>query len=192
MPDYDGIPALDRMECAVEKVRNRLLRSTAALEATGIPYAVIGGNAVMAWMEQVDESAVRFTPDVDIVLSREDLGRAAEAMALAGFVHRQVAGIDMFLDGPNAKPRDAVRVIFVRGGGAAGILHCRAGRPRERVFQIVSDALARVARADEAHLVSTQRQGASDRHAGRVENLLRGRAHDGNVINSLSLERHFS
>jgi hypothetical protein len=104
--------ALDRLERAVEKVRDRLLRSTAALEAAGIPYAVIGGNAVMAWVEQVDEAAVRFTQDVDLVLRREDLGRATEALAKAGFTHRRVAGIDMFLDGPGAGPRDAVHVIF--------------------------------------------------------------------------------
>ena len=112
MPDYDGMLALERMERAVEKVRDRLLRSTAALEAAGIPYAVIGGNAVMAWVEQVDESAVRFTQDVDIVLRREDLSRAAAALANVGFLHRHAAGVEMFLDGPEAKDRDAVHVIF--------------------------------------------------------------------------------
>jgi len=112
MTEYDGLLALDRMERAVEKVRDRLLRSTAALEAAGIPYAVIGGNAVMAWVEQVDEAAVRFTQDVDLVLRREDLDRACEALAKAGFVHRRSAGIEMFLDGPGAKARDAVHVIF--------------------------------------------------------------------------------
>ena len=112
MTEYDGLLALDRMERAVEKVRDRLLRSTAALEAAQVPYAVIGGNAVMAWVEQVDESAIRFTQDVDIVLRREDLGRATEALARAGFIHRHSAGMDMFLDGPGAKARDAVRVIF--------------------------------------------------------------------------------
>jgi hypothetical protein len=101
-PEYDGLLALDRMERAVEKVRDRLLRSTAALEAAGVPYAVIGGNAVMAWVEQVDESAVRFTQDVDIGLRREDLGRATEALAKTGFIPRHVAGIDMVLDGPGA------------------------------------------------------------------------------------------
>lgn len=112
MPEYDGLLALDRMERAVERIRDRLLRSTAALEVAGVPYAVIGGNAVMAWVEQVDESAVRFTQDVDIVLRRADLGRATEALGKAGFIHRHVAGIDMFLDGPGAGPRDAVHVIF--------------------------------------------------------------------------------
>lgn len=112
MIEYDGSLSLDRMERAVEKVRDRLLRSTAALEAAGVPYAVIGGNAVMAWVEQADESAVRFTQDVDLVLRREDLDRAREALGRAGFVHRRSAGIDMFLDGPGAKARDAVHVIF--------------------------------------------------------------------------------
>ena len=112
MTDYDGLFALDRMERAVEKVRDRLLRSTAALEAAGVPYAVIGGNAVMAWVEQVDEAAVRFTQDVDLVLRRDDLERAKAALEKAGFVHRRSAGIEMFLDGPGSKARDAVHVIF--------------------------------------------------------------------------------
>jgi hypothetical protein len=112
MTDYDGLLALDRMERAVEKVRDRLLRSTAALEAAGVPYAVIGGNAVMAWVEQADEAAVRFTQDVDLVLRRDDLERAKAALEKAGFVHRRSAGIEMFLDGPGAKARDAVHVIF--------------------------------------------------------------------------------
>ena len=77
-----------------------------------MPYAVIGGNAVMAWVEQVDESAVRFTQDVDLVLRREDLDRACEALGKVGFVHRRSAGIEMFLDGPAAKARDAVYAIF--------------------------------------------------------------------------------
>jgi hypothetical protein len=112
MTEYDGMLALDRLERAVEKVRDRLLRSTAALEAAGVPYAVIGGNAVMAWVEQVDETAVRFTRDVDIVLRREDLPRATDALAAVGFHYRHSARMDMFLDGPDAKARDAVHVIF--------------------------------------------------------------------------------
>jgi hypothetical protein len=77
-----------------------------------VPYAVIGGNAVMAWVEQADEAAVRFTQDVDLVLRRDDLERAKAALEKAGFVHRRSAGIEMFLDGPGAKARDAVHVIF--------------------------------------------------------------------------------
>ena len=41
-----GADILDRMERAVAKVRERLLRATAALNQAGVPYAVVGGNAV--------------------------------------------------------------------------------------------------------------------------------------------------
>ena len=37
---------------------------------------------------------------------------AKAALANAGFVYRHAAGIDKFLDGPNAKARDAVHIIF--------------------------------------------------------------------------------
>jgi hypothetical protein len=97
---------------AVEKVRERLLRATAALERAGIPYAVVGGNAVAAWVARVDESAVRNTQDVDLLLRREDLERAKVALAASGFIYRHAASIDFFLDGPSAKARDAVHVVF--------------------------------------------------------------------------------
>jgi hypothetical protein len=103
---------LDRMVLAVERVRDRLKRASAALEAAGIPYAVAGGNAVAAWVATIDASAVRNTQDVDIILRRADLGAATKALQAAGFIHRHVAGIDVFLDGPDAKARDAVHVVF--------------------------------------------------------------------------------
>src|SRR5437016_10624715 len=107
-----GHRLLDRMVEAVELVRNRLLRATAALEKAGVPYAVVGGNAVAAWVARVDRAAVRNTQDVDILLRRSDLDQATAALATVGFVRRHVAGIDLFLDGPRAKARDAVHVVF--------------------------------------------------------------------------------
>jgi len=104
--------AWERMVTAVEKVRERLRRASAALEQAGIPYAVGGGNAVAAWVSEVDEAAVRNTRDVDILLRRADLERAKQALAGAGFVYRHASGIDTFLDGPGAKARDAVHIIF--------------------------------------------------------------------------------
>src|SRR4051794_18214651 len=92
---------LERMVRAVERVRERLRRAAKALEDAGIPYAVVGGNAVAAWVARVDESAVRNTQDVDIVLRRADLEAAKRAMAGSGFFYRYVKGVDMFLDGPD-------------------------------------------------------------------------------------------
>ena len=107
-----GEVSWERMIRAVEKVRERLRRAVAALEAAGVPYALAGGNAVAAWVSRVDEAAVRNTQDVDILLRRSDLPAATTAMANAGFIHRHVKSIDMFLDGPAAKARDAVHIVF--------------------------------------------------------------------------------
>jgi hypothetical protein len=109
-----GWDILDRMVEAVEKVRDRLRRTAQALDAAGVPYAVIGGNAVAAWVARIDPAAVRNTQDVDILLRRADLPAAKAALESAGFVFRHVRGIDMFLDGPHSKARDAVHVIFAK------------------------------------------------------------------------------
>ncbi|HYE20542.1 MAG TPA: nucleotidyltransferase family protein [Tepidisphaeraceae bacterium] len=96
----------------MERVRDRLARATAALEAAGVPYAVVGGNAVAAWVATIDPAAVRNTQDVDILFRRSDLDAAERALIAAGFVRQAVSGVEMFLDGPDAGPRDAVHVIF--------------------------------------------------------------------------------
>ncbi|MEQ8784737.1 MAG: nucleotidyl transferase AbiEii/AbiGii toxin family protein [Pirellulaceae bacterium] len=104
--------AWERMVTAVEKVRDRLRRATQALAQAEIPYAVAGGNAVAALVAEVDEAAVRNTQDVDILIRRDDLERVKEALGKAGFIYRHAASIDMFLDGPGAKARDAVHIVF--------------------------------------------------------------------------------
>src|ERR671919_805255 len=101
-----------RMERAVQKVQERLERTAAALEQAGVPYAIIGGNAVRAWVAQDDEAAVRTTRDGDVLLRRSDFPAAIAAMEQAGFIYRHAKSIDMFLDGPDAKARDAVHVLF--------------------------------------------------------------------------------
>jgi len=107
-----------RMAQGIEEVKHRLERAAAALRQGGVDYAVVGGNAVAAWVSRVDIAAVRNTRDVDILLRREDLARAWAALESAGFVHRRVASsgkagaMDVFLDGPDAKVRDAVHVSW--------------------------------------------------------------------------------
>jgi hypothetical protein len=107
-----GVVSWERMIRAVEKVRERLGRAAAALKAAKVPYAVAGGNAVAAWVSRVDEAAVRYTQDVDILLRRADLEEAIKALTKAGFIHRHSAGLEMFLDGPKASARDAVHIVF--------------------------------------------------------------------------------
>ncbi|MBA4030881.1 MAG: hypothetical protein C0478_08320 [Planctomyces sp.] len=102
---------LRRVEMAINKIQERLLRATAALETAHVPYAVVGGNAVANWVSRIDEAAVRFTADVDLLFRRDDIPAAIEALQVAGFIHRHAAGIDFFTDGPEGKFRDAVHIV---------------------------------------------------------------------------------
>jgi hypothetical protein len=103
---------------AIQKVKDRLMRAARALDSAGVLYAVVGGNAVAAWVSRVDEAAVRNTRDVDLLLRRNDFPQALSALEKAGFVHRRVAmlgqdgSMDVFLDGPDAKIRDAVHILW--------------------------------------------------------------------------------
>lgn len=107
-----SVEILDRMERAVAKVRERLLRATAALNQIGVPYAVIGGNAVASWVATVDEGAVRNTRDVDLLVRRSDLPRVTVALEQAGFVRDELFDVVMFRDGAAGKPSEAVHLLF--------------------------------------------------------------------------------
>src|SRR6266550_2222762 len=87
---------LDRMERAVAKVRERLLRATAVLNRAGIPYAVVGGHAVASWVTTVDEGAVRNTRDIDLLVRRADLPAITATMEQAGFVRDELLDVVMF------------------------------------------------------------------------------------------------
>src|SRR6478752_6552811 len=89
---------LDRMERAVGKVRERLLRATKALNQAGVVYVVVGGNAVASWVATVDEGAVRNTRDVDLLVRRSDLPAIKAALEQVGFVADEVLDVVMFRD----------------------------------------------------------------------------------------------
>ena len=138
----------ERMSNAVENVRRRLLRSTSILSRAKIPYAVADDHAVAAWVSSVDEAAVRNTQDVDIILRRADLPAARIALEQAGFVYRHAASIDMFLDGPDAKARDAVHIVFaaekVRADYASAVPDVSESEETETFRLLSLDALVRM------------------------------------------------
>lgn len=99
---------------AVEAVKDRVRRASAALAAANIPYAVVGGNAVAAWVARVDRAAVRNTQDVDILLRREDLPAMIDAMQAGGFVYRHANHVDFFTEADETRFRHGVHLIFAR------------------------------------------------------------------------------
>lgn len=143
-----GDVSWDRMIRAVEKVRDRLLRATAALKKAGVPYAVVGGKAVAAWVSRVDEAAVRNTQDVNILLRRLDLAAATEALSAVGFVYRHVKSLDIFLDGPDSSARDAVQVVFagekVRPENPSAVPDVSESEETETFRLLTLDALVRM------------------------------------------------
>ena len=131
----------EKMIGAMEKVRDRLKRSVNALEEAGIPYAVAGGHAVAAWVTRADEGGVRNTPDVDILVQPDDFSSAKSALESAGFVHRTGQGFEVFLNGPDAKKRDAVHILFAGEKGRSDDLTPTATLAETEVgdeFQVVS------------------------------------------------------
>jgi hypothetical protein len=104
----------DRMIAAVDAVRERARRASSALTLANVPHAIIGGHAVASWVARVDVEAVRNTADVDLLIRREDLGATIAALTAVGFLHQNVNGIDLFLDGPEGSVRSGVHVVFAR------------------------------------------------------------------------------
>lgn len=107
-----GLDVFERMFRAVELVQERLNRACKALCEAQILYAVVGGNAVAAWVATIDDGAVRNTPNVDLLLAEEDLPRATDALQTAGFIRDEVMGTVVFLDGPDGKPSQGLHILL--------------------------------------------------------------------------------
>jgi len=132
-----------RMIEAVQAVRERALRATAALERAGIPYAVAGGNAVAAWVSRVDRAAVRNTQDVDILVRRADFAAVKVALEAVGFVHATVMDVACFIDGPQGSPRDAIHLLF-------------AGEKVRESYPLPTADVTERERADDYHVVALE------------------------------------
>lgn len=111
--DGSAIPgSLERMVRAVRRVEERLLTAGRSLEAAGIDYAVIGGNAVAARVATVDEGAVRNTPEVNLLVRREDFPSVVRLMDAAGFDRVASDRPGSFVDRPDGMLRSGVHFTF--------------------------------------------------------------------------------
>ncbi len=87
-------------------------RVTAALDAADIGYAVIGGNAVAAWVARVDPSATRATKDVDLLVERADLDRITEVMDGLGFQRHDMRSLVLCTDPDEPSKRAGVHLVW--------------------------------------------------------------------------------
>lgn len=97
---------------AVERVQQRLRKVTAALDAAGIRYAVVGGNAVAAWVGRVDPGATRATKDVDLLVRRADTPRITATLSSLGFTREDLRGLVIFLDPDEPSRRSGVHLVW--------------------------------------------------------------------------------
>ncbi len=77
-----------------------------------MPFALVGGQAVVLWVTTRDPAAVRTTKDVDILLHRGDLPRARAAALAADMDYFEVMGVGMFLEREDPNPRHAVHLVW--------------------------------------------------------------------------------
>lgn len=97
---------------AVDRVEERLRRVTAALDAAGVNYAVVGGNAVAAWVARADPSATRATKDVDLLVDRGDLDRVTAALTGVGLRREDLRGLTLFVDPAEPSRRAGVHLVW--------------------------------------------------------------------------------
>jgi len=97
---------------AVDRVEKRLRRVAAALQSAGIPYAIVGGNAVAAWVARADPSATRATKDVDVLVRRTDLDAVTLAIGGLGFQRQDLRDLVLFIDPEEPSKRAGVHLIW--------------------------------------------------------------------------------
>jgi hypothetical protein len=97
---------------AVDRVERRLKLVSSALDAAGIPYAVVGGNAVAAWVARVDPAATRATKDVDLLVRRADVDRISGVLESLGFTKQNLRDLVLFLDPEEPSKRSGIHLVW--------------------------------------------------------------------------------
>lgn len=97
---------------AVDRIEKRLRRVTAALDAAGVPYAVVGGNAVASWVARVDPSATRATKDVDLLVRRTDLPTITSALTALGLTREDLRSLVLFVDPDEPSRKAGVHLVW--------------------------------------------------------------------------------
>lgn len=97
---------------SVERVQQRLRKVTQALDAAKIPYAVVGGNAVAAWVGRVDPAATRATKDVDLLVQRGDVDAITATMSKIGLKREDLRDLVVFVDPAEPSRRSGVHLVW--------------------------------------------------------------------------------
>ncbi len=89
-----------------------LHKITDTLNAQHIPHELIGGLAVLIYVEEANPELTALTRDVDLMVDRSDLERIKETAGTGGFRFCHAAGVDMLIYGPTESAGNAVHLVF--------------------------------------------------------------------------------
>jgi len=153
----------ERAALAAEKVKERLKRSTAALEGAGVLHAVAGGNAAAEWVGRVDEDAVRNTRDVDILIRRAELS-CSQGRARAGRLRLLPKFWRRYVPRRACWPSHVRRAYHIRlRTNTGGLSGKGSGRQRVRAGRGIPCPVPAGPRANEIDFVPRSRPNASTR-----------------------------
>ncbi len=148
---------------AMDRVARLLKRVTETLNKATIPYAVVGGNAVAAWVASVDPEAIRATKHVDLLTRREDLTSVAQAMNGIGFDMVEVLGVVMFVDREKPSPKSGVHLLFTNEKVRAhynhptpdltSVVKSKSGYPVIDLPELVAMKLQSYRPVDQTHII---------------------------------------
>lgn len=99
---------------AVECTHQRLRKVTDALDSASIPYAVVGGNAVAAWVGRVDPGATRATRNIDLLVRRADTPKVSAAITALGFAREDLRDIVLFIDPDEPSKKSGVHLVWAQ------------------------------------------------------------------------------
>lgn len=102
----------DRYQMALDAIGQRMQRITTALQQEGVPFAIVGGQAVILWVSTKDPEAVRTTKDVDILVDRSNLPKVRKAGIAAGLEYFEVLGVGMLLERIDPNPKKGVHLLW--------------------------------------------------------------------------------
>jgi hypothetical protein len=108
---------------AIWRVEELLRKVTEALNRAGVPYAVVGGNAVAAWVATVDPDAIRATKDVDLLARRSDLPALGDALRPIGLIEDEILGVKIFVEREDPSPKRGVHMVIANERIRANYAH---------------------------------------------------------------------
>ena len=89
-----------------------LHKSTDTFNTQHIPHELIGGLAVLIYVEEANSEHTSLTRDIDLMVNRSDLERIKKTAGKDGFRFTDAAGVNMLIYGPTESAPNAVHLVF--------------------------------------------------------------------------------